>query len=156
MKNRASFTMIEIVFVIVIIAILSGVAIKKLYYSVDNANIIKLKSQIALIRNAINTKREASILRGQSSSYIDTLDDVLIDTSNQKLFDKILDNSNIISISSRASKSGFWSKSSNLTYSAWVSSSKKVDFSYNSSTGIFDCNVKATNPNSEFCIKLTQ
>ena len=148
--KQIAFTMIEIVFVIVIIAILSSIAIKKLYFSVNDANILKLKTQVALIQDAINSTKENNILKGLSSSYISQLDNAPIDTPDCKLFDNILDTP-IISTSSSSAKAGYWSKSDNFTYKAWINNSNNIEFNYDNNSGVFICNIE-----NKYCKQLIQ
>lgn len=64
MKNRKAFTLVELVFVIVIIGILSAIAIPKLAATRDDAQISRARAAIASLRNAISTERQKRILRG--------------------------------------------------------------------------------------------
>ena len=65
MQNRKAFTMVELVFVIVVIGILSAVAIPKLAATRDDAEISKARATVASVRNAIATERQTRILRGE-------------------------------------------------------------------------------------------
>jgi general secretion pathway protein G len=67
MKNshlKKAFTMIELVFVIVIIGILAAVAIPRLAASRDDAEVTKARVVVASIRNALAMERQKRILRG--------------------------------------------------------------------------------------------
>jgi general secretion pathway protein G len=64
MQNRKAFTLVELVFVIVIIGILSAVAIPKLAATRDDAEISKARATIASLRTAISTERQKRILAG--------------------------------------------------------------------------------------------
>jgi general secretion pathway protein G len=63
-KNRQAFTMIELVFVIVIIGVLSSIAIPKFAANRADAEIAKAKSVVSAVRNAISSERQKRILRG--------------------------------------------------------------------------------------------
>ena len=66
-KNRKAFTMIELVFVIVVIGILSAIAIPKFAATRDDAIITKARTTIASVRSALSTERQKRILRGEFS-----------------------------------------------------------------------------------------
>lgn len=61
---RKAFTMVELIFVIVIIGILSAIAIPKFAATRDDAQIVKGKTTLASVRSAIATERQKRILRG--------------------------------------------------------------------------------------------
>jgi general secretion pathway protein G len=63
-KNRKAFTMLELVFVIVVIGILSAIAIPKFALTRNDAVITKAKTTIATVRSAISTTRQKNILQG--------------------------------------------------------------------------------------------
>ena len=52
-KSKKAFTMIELVFVIVIIGILAAVAVPRLAATRDDAEIAKARVMVASIRNAL-------------------------------------------------------------------------------------------------------
>lgn len=62
---RKAFTMVELVFVIVVIGILSAVAIPKLAPIMNNANDAKAKSTVASVRGAIATQKQKLMLQGE-------------------------------------------------------------------------------------------
>lgn len=63
-KNRNAFTMLELIFVVVIIGILSAIAIPKFAVNRDDAMIVKAKSLVGAVRSALATERQKRILRG--------------------------------------------------------------------------------------------
>jgi len=67
-KSRKAFSMIELVFVIVVIGILSAIAIPKFAATRDDAVITKAMVTIASVRSALATERQKLLLRG---SFID-------------------------------------------------------------------------------------
>ena len=138
---KRSFSLLEMIFIITIIAIISVVAIPKLFNNIDNANIIKLRADVALIRNGINQFNHKQILSNNTVTLTSLEDE------KNKLFNKILD----IPIIAQNNKSGNWSKVSDNTYKAWISSTIGVEFIYDKDDGSFDCKFKA-----EYCKDLTQ
>jgi len=64
---RKSFTMMELIFVIVVIGILAGVAIPRLFTGVSDAEIAKVKTDVATVRAAISTKYGKNIMEGNDS-----------------------------------------------------------------------------------------
>ena len=65
--KKSGFTMIELVFVIVVLGILAAIAIPRLAASRDDAQIAKGRSDVASIRSGIITERQARLFRGDSS-----------------------------------------------------------------------------------------
>lgn len=81
LTKRNGFTMIELVFVIVVLGILAAVAIPKFAATRDDAQIAKGRSDVAAIRAAIVSERQGRLLKGQST-YINKLH-----SSDTSLFD---------------------------------------------------------------------
>jgi len=65
---KRAFTMIELVFVIVVIGILASVAVPRLSATRDDAVITKARTTVASIRNALAMERQKRILRGEFKS----------------------------------------------------------------------------------------
>ena len=72
-SSKKAFTMIELVFVIVVIGILSAIAIPKLAATRDDAEIAKAVATIGSVRSGIATERQKRILRGDFTHPITTL-----------------------------------------------------------------------------------
>lgn len=70
--SKNAFTMIELVFVIVVLGILASVAIPKFSATRTDAQISKGRADLSSIRSAIVTERQARLITGQSS-YINSL-----------------------------------------------------------------------------------
>lgn len=67
-SSKQAFTMVELIFVIVVIGILSAIAIPKLAATRDDAEITKAVSTIGSVRSALATERQKRILRGDFSA----------------------------------------------------------------------------------------
>jgi len=66
-KYKYAFTMIEMVFVIVILGILAAVAIPRMSATRSDAEISKGRADIASIRSSIVTERQTRLIRGDSA-----------------------------------------------------------------------------------------
>ena len=64
LKKRKAFTLMELIFVIVVIGILSAIAIPKFAATRDDAVITKAITTVSAVRNAVATERQKRILRG--------------------------------------------------------------------------------------------
>ena len=63
-SSKRAFTMVELVFVIVVIGILTAIAVPKFAATRDDAIITKAIATIGSVRSAIATERQKRILRG--------------------------------------------------------------------------------------------
>lgn len=61
---KKAFTIIELIFVIVILGILAGVAIPKLFVTRDDAMIAKIRTDVAAIRSGIELLKSQKLLSG--------------------------------------------------------------------------------------------
>ncbi|MCH9813183.1 MAG: type II secretion system GspH family protein [Epsilonproteobacteria bacterium] len=154
---KKAFTMIELIFVIVILGILSSVAISKMAVTRDDAEIAKGRAQIASIRNAIILARNTSMLQGNGASWPDALDDTgNTSTDGDPLFDgnatlSILD----YPLYSKDSN-GHWRKTAATTY-AYKVVDIDIPFTYTVGTGQFDCVHDDPNANiKRYCKALTE
>ena len=141
-KNRNAFTMIELVFVIVILGILSAIAIPKLAATRADAHITKGKADVASIRSSIVTERQSRLFRGQSM-YISALDSgVAANTAGVTIFDNNGTAANIIlqyGVTTGLTD-GHWFKSGANQYTfRMMSGNNNAVFTYTQATGIFDC-----------------
>lgn len=72
-KTRQAFTMIELVFVIAVIGILSAIAVPKFAASRTDAEITKAKLTVASVRVAIMSEVQARILKGDFVNAVNSL-----------------------------------------------------------------------------------
>lgn len=149
--KRTAFTMLELVFVIVVIGILASVAIPRLAATRDDAQIAKGRSDIAAIRSAIVSERQVRLLRGDSA-YINTLDHTTENQENQTLFDNngTVENSILMYGIISKNSNGHWMKTGNNTYKYMIIN-QSITFDYNSSNGTFTCNRDASDPEGKYC-----
>ena len=82
---KKAFTMIELVFVIVALGILAMVALPRLASSKEDAEITRVKAEIAAIRSAIQTNRGAKLLAQEGNGYPEKLDEKTIEEIIKKV-----------------------------------------------------------------------
>ena len=72
-KNKHAFTMIELVFVIVILGILAAVAFPRLSGVTRDANLAQGMATVSAIRSAIVSERQKNLIRGTANfpAYLD-------------------------------------------------------------------------------------
>ncbi len=134
--KRFAFTMIELVFIIVVIGILSAIAIPRLAATRDDAQVAKGRSDVSAIRSAIVSERQGRLLRGDSA-YTAALDDGTT-AVGQTLFDGNATVSLLQYGIVSASTNGHWMKTGNTAYTYRVMGDA-VAFTYTQGTGAFDC-----------------
>lgn len=152
--KRNAFTMLELVFVIVVLGILAAVAVPKLAATRDDAQISKGRSDVSAIRSAIVSERQSRLIRGDSS-YISRLDQgVAEDTVGVTIFDD--NDSNITNGSllmygvTTKYDNGHWIKDDSDTYIYRVVNTD-ISFDYNNSNGTFTCNRSAAGDAGRYC-----
>lgn len=125
---KKAFTLIELVFVIVILGVLATVAIPKLIVTRDDAEIAKAKSQIAAVRSGIQLKRNEMILSG-TQGYPTNLED------GACCFGGILSTR----IEERKDDNSYgWKKNADGTYTI-NTNKEQVKFTYDKDKGSFKC-----------------
>ena len=149
MRNfKQAFTMIELVFVIVILGILASVAFPKFSAISKDANLAQGKATIASVRAAILNERQRSLIKG-TAAYPAYLDDATT-AVGQNLFDG---NGTTVSILQypilSSQKQGGWMKTSangaSITYDFYLDTASTATFTYTKGSGLFDCNHGNTN-----------
>ena len=156
---KKAFTMIELVWVIVILGILAAVAIPRFGATRDDAVLSKGKSQVSAIRSGIAMQKAKALLEGKNSGAynsnfrLKTLDNAAGSGTGERLFyfgDGNASNILEIPIFSKTDSSGGWMKTAAKTYTFEITQGTTIQFDYNDTTGIFGCGT------SSDCLLLTQ
>lgn len=127
MKNfRYGFTMIELVFVIVVLGILSAVAIPRFTATRADAQISVGLADASSIRSAIISERQGRLISGNSSWIADA------DMDQGGLFGGVL-----MYPKPSSTKDGHWSGGAPTYY--FHAGSKTYTFTYNDTNGTFRC-----------------
>lgn len=119
---KKAFTMIELVFVIVVLGILAMVALPRLASSKEDAEITRVKAEIAAIRSAIQTYRGANLLAQKGNGYPDAL--------NKETIEKITNGTKL------GKNWNLDDKGNTLTVTI---AGKKTTFTYNKDKGSLTC-----------------
>jgi general secretion pathway protein G len=152
--------MIELIFVIVVLGILAAVAIPRLAASRDDAVLVKGKSQVSAIRSGIAMQRSRRLLEGTPPFIPRTLDANASSPNTTDLFSGG-GFGNILEYSlPHSTRDGNWEK---LDFNAppaiirynFHLEGTSVLFTYNSGSGVFDCNKTAGAANADLCQQLT-
>ena len=135
MKSLGAFTMIELVFVIVVLGILAAIAVPKFSATRTDAEVTKGRADVSAIRSGIVSVRQKYLLRGHYG-YINQLS-----SGGSELFDgngtagtEIM----MYPVTPVSGKNGHWS-GSDPDYTYRVDNQNCV-FHYDSSTGKFELN----------------
>jgi general secretion pathway protein G len=150
--KRNGFTMIELVFVIVVLGILAAVAVPRLAATRTDAEVAKGRSDVAAIRSAIVNERQTRLLQGDSS-FAPGLDSGASGSPDQKLFDGNSTNALLSYPIISKDDNGHWMKTGNTTYT-YKFLNQTVTFDYNSTNGSFTCNRGAAEPEGTYCKQL--
>ena len=122
-KSKNAFTMIELIFVIVVLGILASIAIPKFAATRTDAEISKARADISSIRSAIVTERQTRLIKGDSS-WISKLS---TGTAGDNLFTGVDVNQTLLMYGIAP---GDWSRTNDTTYTFTVGGVENT-FTYN-------------------------
>lgn len=144
-QNKSAFTMIELVFVIVVLGILASIAIPKFAATRTDAQISKGRADISAIRSGIVTERQTRLIKGDPLFIAGTALN-----NSDGLFGGVL----MYAVSANSSP-GHWSATgtadANTSKYNYNVAGTNVEFTYTRSTGKFDC----TTSTATYCAELT-
>ncbi len=133
---KKAFTMIELIFVIVVLGILASIAIPKFAMVKKNADVVSGRADVATIRAAIVSERQTQLVKG-TNSYIPKLTPT---GETDTLFQGDGTRTLLLYGISSGTGSGKWRKdgTDEMRYYYHVEGTDNT-FDYNSTTGQFNC-----------------
>ena len=132
-KLHAAFTMVELIFVIVVLGILAAVALPKLTGSIEDAYISKAQSHVSVIRSGLQNERSKSILKGEGAVYPELHTD--------PLFKNVIEGG-----VEGGTKGGEWEYDDSTKEYIFHTGPHRIYFEYNKSVGTFTCDRENTSP----------
>ena len=147
---KKAFTMIEIVFVIVVLGILAAIAIPKFAATRVDAEISKGRADIASIRSSIMTERQSRLIVGLNTYIPNGKEEYTKNgvTYKQMDFGGFFGGVLTYPIAASTGNSGWSGTQGSGTYTFKILGDSTT-FIYNATTGIFDCTT------GTYCSKLT-
>ncbi|GAB6045824.1 prepilin-type N-terminal cleavage/methylation domain-containing protein [Caminibacter profundus] len=156
---KKSFTLIELLFVIVIIGVLASFAIPKFKNLTTHSKESALKSVVSSVQTAIDNIHGEWIINDNfkwdpngdgvddlnENGYPKQLDN---GTGESKLFKYVL---KIPIVSCGSSKNGCWEEPSNNIYRYYFTPSSYLEIEYNSTNGTLECKDGSSNYNQSKC-----
>lgn len=134
-KTKNAFTMIEMIFVIVVLGILAAIAVPRLAATRTDADITKGRADVAAVRSAIVSERQSRLITGdpswiQNGTGADQMDE------GGLLFAGVL----MYPVANESGANGKWSATAGSGTYVFRVSNSNVTFTYDDSDGTFTCN----------------
>ena len=126
--RRDGFTLVELLFIIVVLGILAAVALPKFSTYLETADLTNAKSKVFAIRSGLQVYKNKHILLGQFP-YPDSLD-----SDANHLFDQVLP-----SAVTPSTKRGGWKREDSTKYRYYLTDDKYILFKYDKTKGTFEC-----------------
>lgn len=145
---KTAFTMIELIFVIVILGILAAVALPKFGNTKEQADLANARAEIASIRSGIVSERQTRLIQGNSSWITDTNLD-----SGNGLFTGVL----MYGLANKNENGNWYTATEGNGEYDYKINNLTIKFDYNDSSGIFTCNANSGNSAvDDYCKSLIQ
>ncbi len=133
---KKAFTMIELIFVIVILGVLSAVAIPKFAKTKEIADISKGRADVAAIRSSILSEKQSRLIKGDNSfiTKLSSSTTTLFTGDSSATPPRTLMTYGVVA----GTIEGKWSTSGAGAY-AFNVGSVDIGFTYNNANGMFTC-----------------
>lgn len=140
---KKAFSILEIIIAILIVGLLGSFAITKFFHSIEKSNEFKIKSEVALINEAIGKVYSNQVLMGNSNFILERLDDASINGLGESLFigydEFVLLDEVILSTTLEKKELGKWIKLSSTNYKVYFTKEKVLEFVFDPNEALFSC-----------------
>ncbi|MBN2815373.1 MAG: type II secretion system protein [Campylobacterales bacterium] len=152
-NKKSAFTMIELVFVIVVLGILSAVAIPRFAATRTDAHIAKFRSDVSSVRSGIATERQSRLLTGSAAFVPNGTGTYTVNGVTYKQMDNGGFFGGVLTypISASSGDDGWSGTAGSGRYTLKVGGTSTT-FDYNATSGTFNCTASSSN----YCDKLTK
>lgn len=130
-----AFSLLELIIVILVISIISVFAVSNYTSIFSNTNLVKLKSDYALIQNGISKLKKDRLLLSNNED-ITILDEAVSLKEKEKLFSNVIE-FDLLSTNKEEKNIGKWLKKNSTSYTFLLEANKEVNFILEQS--IFKC-----------------
>lgn len=155
--NRPAFSMIELVFVIVVIGILAAVAIPKLAMNRDSAVVAAAKSTISSIRSSLATEKQRRVLSGNFTAITELSTSTTADKPIFDGFDGVA-TSTVLAyppLSCKSGATGCWVSSGGGAY-IYRMPTGTTNVNFTLANNRFNCDFDGSSDAQKACKELTQ
>ena len=139
---KKAFSLLEIIFAITVMALIASFIVKNSSTVLEKATLTKTKTEISLIRHALNMNKNSRIQLGLSP-YPSSLDSAKNNTPNELLFagnnEQRLLLHPLIATTTFEKEVGSFAKISSKTYYLYVNNNEFIKFEYDKNEGTFNC-----------------
>ena len=132
-----AFTMIELIFVIVVLGILAGIAIPKLAATRDDATLAAMRANLATIMTAVQTQHGADLIAGNSTWKTLNFTTANKDANTYYNVSSLLSKPMKIDKDCLKTRNGFCGGGDNTV--TIVVGGKQTTVRFNTANGTFDC-----------------
>lgn len=156
LNNKKAFTMIELVFVIVVIGILSAIAIPRFAATRTDAQISKGRADVSSIRSAIISERQSRLIQGLSQFIEAGTGTYAVNGTTYNQLDKDSLFGGVLTYGvTDSTNSGHWTSiahpdTNSSTYDYNVAGTN-VRFTYTRGNGVFTCTAGTASQTQIYC-----